>query len=105
MKAIARMGLAALALVALSCSSGHGEEGCPELCERQVECPGDPTTEESCLDTCSAETEEAEEAGCDGAWESYLECRNHAEDNCDPAKYLEECSIQWESLRTCLERP
>ncbi|WP_433929861.1 hypothetical protein WME76_34875 [Sorangium sp. So ce119] len=106
MKVIARMGLAALALVALSCSSGHGEEeGCPELCERQVECPGDATTEESCLDTCSADTEEAEEAGCDGAWESYLECRNHAEDNCDPAKYLEECSIQWESLRTCLERP
>ena len=105
MKVIARLGLAALAHVAQSCSSGHGEEGCPELCERQVECPGDATTEESCLDTCSAETEEAEEAGCDGAWESYLECRNHAEDNCDPAKYLEECSIQWESLRTCLERP
>ncbi|WP_437286540.1 hypothetical protein [Sorangium sp. So ce406] len=106
MKVIARMGLAALSLVALSCDSGHGEEeGCPELCERQVECPGDATTEESCLDTCSADTEEAEEAGCDGAWESYLECRNHAEDNCDPAKYLEECSIQWESLRTCLERP
>ncbi|WP_437777792.1 hypothetical protein [Sorangium sp. So ce1097] len=103
MKVIARMGLAALALVALSCSSGHGEEGCPELCERDVECPG-ATTEEACLERCGAETEAAEEAGCEDAWESYLECRNHAEDNCDPEKYLEECSIQWESLRTCLDR-
>ncbi|WP_437830312.1 hypothetical protein [Sorangium sp. So ce1153] len=104
MKVIARMALTALAVVAVSCSSGHGEEGCPELCERAVECPGEPQTEESCLDTCSADTETAEEAGCSDAWESYLECRNHAEDNCDPEKYDEECSIQRESLTSCLDR-
>ncbi|WP_437305146.1 hypothetical protein [Sorangium sp. So ce388] len=106
MKVIASMALTALAVVAVavSCSSGHGEEGCPELCERAVECPGEPQTEESCLDTCSADTETAEEAGCSDAWESYLECRNHAEDNCDPEKYDEECSIQRESLTSCLDR-
>ncbi|XXT17901.1 hypothetical protein WME94_47505 [Sorangium sp. So ce429] len=104
MKVIARMALTALVAVAVSCSSGHGEEGCPELCERTVECPGEPQTEESCLATCSAETETAEEAGCSDAWESYLECRNHAEDNCDPEKYDEECSIQRESLTSCLDR-
>ncbi|WP_437926015.1 hypothetical protein WMF37_44380 [Sorangium sp. So ce291] len=104
MKVIARMALTALVAVAVSCSSGHGEEGCPELCERAVECPGEPPTEESCLDTCSAETETAEEAGCSDARESYLECRNHAEDNCDPEKYDEECSIQRESLMSCLDR-
>ncbi|MGK3968945.1 hypothetical protein WMF38_36880 [Sorangium sp. So ce118] len=104
MKVIARMALTALVAVAVSCSSGHGEEGCPELCERAVECPGEPQTEESCLATCSAETETAEEAGCSDAWESYLECRNHAEDNCDPEKYDEECSIQRESLMSCLDR-
>lgn len=69
-----------------------------------MECPGEPQTEESCLDTCSADTEMAEEAGCSDAWESYLECRNHAEDNCDPEKYDEECSIQRESLTSCLDR-
>ncbi|MGK3985171.1 hypothetical protein WME99_19130 [Sorangium sp. So ce136] len=104
MKVIARMALTALVAVAVSCDSGHGEEGCPELCERAVECPGEPPTEESCLDTCSAETETAEEAGCSDARESYLECRNHAEDNCDPEKYDEECSIQRESLMSCLDR-
>ncbi|KYF85361.1 hypothetical protein WME98_14105 [Sorangium sp. So ce296] len=107
MKVMTRMALAALALAALAlaaCSSGHGEEGCPELCERAVECPGAPMTEDSCLDACGAETEQAEEAGCEDAWESYLECRNHAEDNCDPAKYEEECSIQLESLNSCLQR-
>lgn len=94
-----------LALVALGCSDEHGEEeGCPELCEQAVECPGDATTEQSCLAMCSADTEAAEEAGCHDAWESYLECRNHAEDNCDPAKYDEECSIQKESLNSCLNR-
>ena len=106
MKVIARMALTALAVVAVavSCSSGHGEEGCPELCERTVECPGEAQTEESCLATCGAETEKAEEAGCSGARESYLECRNHAEDHCDPEKYDEECSIQRESLMSCLDR-
>ncbi|WP_437588253.1 hypothetical protein [Sorangium sp. So ce1000] len=98
------MTIMVLALVALGCSEGHGEEGCPELCERAAECPGDPTTEESCRATCSADTEAAEQAGCNDAWESYLECRSHAEDNCDPAKYDEECSIQKESLNSCLDR-
>ncbi|WP_437810639.1 hypothetical protein [Sorangium sp. So ce1078] len=105
MKVMTSMALVGLALAALSCSSGHGEEGCPELCERAVECPGDPMTEDSCLDACSAETEAAEEAGCEGAWESYLECRNHADDNCVPENYNEECSIQLESLNSCLARP
>ncbi|WP_437333799.1 hypothetical protein [Sorangium sp. So ce394] len=104
MKVMTRMALAALALALAACSSGHGEEGCPELCERAVECPGAPMTEDSCLDACGAETEQAEEAGCEDAWESYLECRNHAEDNCDPVKYEEECSIQLESLNSCLQR-
>jgi hypothetical protein len=104
MKVMTSMALVGLALAALSCSSGHGEEGCPELCERAVECPGGPMTEDSCLDACSAETEAAEEAGCEDARESYLECRNHADDNCDPEKYNEECSIQLASLNSCLGR-
>lgn len=104
MKVMTSMALVGLALAALSCSSGHGEEGCPELCERAVECPGAPMTEDSCLDACSAETEAAEAADCEDAWQSYLECRNHADDNCDPEKYNEECSIQLESLNSCRDR-
>ncbi|MGK4001802.1 hypothetical protein WMF31_04190 [Sorangium sp. So ce1036] len=110
LRTTARCALAMLALsgvLALSgagCSSGHGEEGCPELCERVAECPGASGGEEGCLETCDAETEAAEEAGCVDAHESYLECRNHAEDTCDPAQFEEECSIQLESLRSCLSR-
>ncbi|WP_437673490.1 hypothetical protein [Sorangium sp. So ce131] len=98
----ARLALAAIALVAAGCSSGHGEEGCPELCERTAECPGSTLDEDSCLAACDEDTETAEEAGCHDARESYLECRNHAEDTCDPAQYEEECSIQLETLESCL---
>lgn len=88
----------------LGCESGHGEEGCPELCDRAAACPGADASRDECMKTCEADTEAVEQAGCEDAWETYLECRNHANDVCDVEAYQEECSIQWDALKACTQR-
>lgn len=88
----------------LGCESGHGEEGCPELCDRAAACPGNVQPRDECMAECKEKTEAVEQAGCEGAWETYLECRNHANDACDEEAYQEECSIQWDALGACTQR-
>lgn len=88
--------------VTAGCSSEHGEEGCPELCERTAQCPGSTGGEDACVSACRSTTEVVESAGCDEDWESFLECRSHATDACNEQSYAEECSVQYDSFRSCL---
>jgi hypothetical protein len=89
-------------LVAVGCSSGHGEEGCPELCERTAECTGSTVSEDECSSVCEKTTALVENAGCERDWESVLECRSHADNACDEKSYREECSVQYDSYTSCV---
>lgn len=103
----ARCSLLSLLMITFAvagCESGHGEEGCPELCDRAAACPGNVGSRDECMAQCASDTEAVEEAGCEDAWETYLECRNHANDVCDLQSAHEECSIQWNALGTCTQR-
>jgi hypothetical protein len=93
---------ALLAASAAACSSGHGEEGCPEFCEALLACPAVDTTEEQCLSSCKANEETAEAKGCTEQHERLLECYGHAEDVCDPKALDAECTVQDQAYKTCV---
>lgn len=91
-----------LALGPWACGGGHGEEGCPELCEQVAACGDATTTAEQCLTECEAETEVAEEKGCTDYRTEYLECAGHADAVCDPDELEDECKIQSDAYATCM---
>lgn len=91
-----------IAASAAACSSGHGEEGCPEYCEQLLACPAVDTTEEQCLTACEANQETAEKKGCGGEYGDLLECYGHAEDLCDTALVDDECTVQKQAFDACV---
>jgi hypothetical protein len=93
--------LAAALLPPVAGCGGHGEEGCPELCEQMAACPEPAQTEDACLSACNAETELAEEKGCADYRTDYLECAGHATAVCDPAELASECQLQLTSYEDC----
>lgn len=94
---------AAFAASAAGCSSGHGEEGCPELCEAQTACSASTMTEDECMSQCGALEETAETKGCEESWTDLLECWSHAEDPCDAEAFEAECTVQAQAHESCLK--
>ena len=95
---------ALLSLWASGCGGGHGEEGCPELCEQQAACPGAAITEEKCISDCQSQQEYAEKNECSEALTELLECQSHAEDVCDAEALSDECTIQSQAYVACLPK-
>lgn len=93
---------ALLAGSASGCSSGHGEEGCPEYCEQLLACPAVDTSEAQCLSACEANEATAESKGCTAEYTDLLECYGHAEDVCDAEALDDECTVQHQAYDACV---
>lgn len=91
----------ALGGAALVTGCGEDHEICPELCERSSECPEVLGDEDTCVSTCNAELESAEEKGCEEQWEAYQECASHSTNLCQADLLHEECSVQYDAYTSC----
>ncbi|NUP12374.1 MAG: hypothetical protein HOW73_40535 [Polyangiaceae bacterium] len=88
-KARRTLGLSWIALALNSTACAHIT--LEELCQREgQECGEDPDREQACLESGRIFRDEAEEKGCAGAFDAYIDCVANSE-ICDQAAVVKEC--------------
>ncbi|NUP06687.1 MAG: hypothetical protein HOW73_11590 [Polyangiaceae bacterium] len=99
----ARRILGLLRLTLAAASTACGGVTIEEMCQRQTqECGEDAEHEQACIQSGQIFRDQAEEKGCSGAFDAYIDCVGDSGDICDEAAIVEECGLLQDAV-PCLK--